>query len=151
MKILLLTGDFPPFLSGVGDYTDRLAASLSKLGAEVTVLTQQGNDDGVTRAYRVLRTMPSFTMKDREKIVLLAATHDVVNIQYPGCHYGRSPMINLLPTLLRRSCKHVKSTVTIHDFRVMRTRWRAAHGPCCKACTASCMSIQVTGRRSRRG
>jgi glycosyltransferase involved in cell wall biosynthesis len=129
MKVLIVTGDFPPFLSGVGDYTDRLAGALSQQGAAVTVLTQTGNDDGVARPYRVLRTMPAFTMRDRSRIVDLAREHDVLNIQYPGCHYGRSPMINLLPAILRRSAPELRSTVTIHDFRVMRNRWRARTWP----------------------
>lgn len=129
MKVLIVTGDFPPFLSGVGDYTDRLAVALARAGQDVTVLTQQSNDDGVSRPYRVLREMPSFAMRDRSRIVEVAREHDVLNIQYPGCHYGRSPMINLLPALLRRGVSELRSTVTIHDFRVMRNRWRARTWP----------------------
>jgi len=38
-------------------------------------------------------------------------------------------MINVLPSLLRRKSPRTKSLVTIHDFRVMRWRWRARTAP----------------------
>jgi glycosyltransferase involved in cell wall biosynthesis/O-antigen ligase len=129
MKVLIVTADFPPFISGVGDYTDRLAAALQQQGADVTVLTSSGDDDGVRRSYKLSRTMPSFKWGYRKRLLDLAAEQDVINIQYPGVHYGRSPMVNLFPHLLRRRAPHVRTTVTIHDFRVMRTRWRARTWP----------------------
>jgi glycosyltransferase involved in cell wall biosynthesis len=129
VKLLLIVGDFPPFLSGIGDYTDRLAGALSRAGVDVTVLTLAGKDDGVERPYRVRREMPDFTMKSMSLAVEIAREFDVVNIQYPGVHFGRSPMMNLLPAVLRRKAPHVKTTATIHDCRVMRWRWRLRTWP----------------------
>ena len=129
MKLLLIVGDFPPFLSGIGDYTDRLATALSHAGVDVTVFTLAGKDDGVARPYTVRREMPDFTMKSMSIAVEIAKQFDVVNIQYPGVHFGRSPMMNLLPAVLRRKAKHVKTTATIHDCRVMRWRWRLRTWP----------------------
>ncbi len=129
MKLLIVVGDFPPFVSGIGDYTDLLARSLSAQGVDVTVLTLAGKDDGVSRPYLVRREMPSFTMKDMDRATQIASEFDVVNIQYPGVHYGRSPMMNLFAAYLRRRAPRVKSTVTIHDCRVMRWRWRLRTWP----------------------
>lgn len=129
MKLLIVVGDFPPFVSGIGDYTDLLARSLSAAGVSVTVLTLAGQDDGVARPYTVRREMPSFTMKDLSRAVEIASGFDIVNIQYPGVHYGRSPMINLFAAALRRRAPQVRTTVTIHDCRVMRWRWRLRTWP----------------------
>jgi glycosyltransferase involved in cell wall biosynthesis len=129
VKLLIVVGDFPPFVSGIGDYTDLLARSLSSIGVEVTVLTLEGNDDGVSRPYKVRREMPAFTMKEMNWATQIASGFDVVNIQYPGVHYGRSPMMNLFSAYLRRRAPQVKTTVTIHDCRVMRWRWRLRTWP----------------------
>lgn len=129
MKLLIIVGDFPPFVSGIGDYTDLLARHLTQRGIDVTVLTLVGNDDGVNRPYRVRREVPEFTVKHAGLVQRIAGEFDVVNIQYPGVHYGRSPMMNVLPALLRRSSPLVKTTVTIHDCRVMRWRWRLRTWP----------------------
>lgn len=129
MKLLIIVGDFPPFLSGIGDYTDRLAGALSRSGIDVTVLTVAGEDDGVDRPFRVRREMPDFTMKSMSRTLEICRDYDVVNIQYPGVHYGRSPMMNLLPACLRRKAPRVRTTATIHDCRVMRWRWRLRTWP----------------------
>ena len=43
MKVLLVTGSFPPMKCGVGDYTACLAEALArKPNIEVAVLTSQG-------------------------------------------------------------------------------------------------------------
>ena len=129
MRLLIIVGDFPPFLSGVGDYTDRLAAGLARAGVDVTVLTLAGEDDGVERPYAVRREMPDFTMKSMSRAVAIAKEFDVINIQYPGVRFGRSPMMNLLPAVLRRRAPGVRITTTIHDCRVMRWRWRLRTWP----------------------
>jgi glycosyltransferase involved in cell wall biosynthesis len=127
MKLLIITGDFPPFLSGIGDYTDRLAAGIAALGHKVDVLTRAGNHDGVDRPFGVRREMPAFTMANMKQAVAIAKEYDVVNIQYPGVNYGRSMMINLLPAMMRKAT--TKVTATVHDCRVMRWRWRARTWP----------------------
>jgi len=126
MKLLIITGDFPPKLSGVGDYTDRLALSLKALGVDVSVLTSETSD--TNRPYQVLAKVRNWTMKSSSSVVDIARNFDVVNIQYPGVSYGRSPMINLLPRQLQKQTG-AKSVVTIHDARVMRWRWRLRTWP----------------------
>lgn len=127
MKSLIICADFPPFLSGIGDFTDRLASAMTRAGESVSVVTMAGADDGIERSFEVLRAMPSFSMKSIDQLIEIAKNFDVVNIQYPGVHFGRSPMINLLPAKLKRF--GVSSIVTIHDARVMRWRWRLRTWP----------------------
>lgn len=118
-RVLLLTADFPPFLTGVGDYTDRLSRHLHAQGVDVAVLTTAGPGDAVTRPYEVRRAVKDWSLHQRRTILEHARGFNLVHIQYPGVHYGRSPLINLLPRLLHQPC-----VGTFHEFRTMRWRWR---------------------------
>ena len=130
-RVLLVSADFPPFLSGVGDYADKLASSLHDAGADVTVLTGVSNDpDDAKRPFRVLRSITNWGLNQRKSILSACRQgYDVVHMQYPGVNYGRGPMINLLPVLLRMSGPSPRTLLTVHDFRVMRRRWRARAAP----------------------
>jgi glycosyltransferase involved in cell wall biosynthesis len=130
-RILLVSGDFPPSFSGVGDYTDKLAAALHEAGADVTVLTTASDNAGDSRRpFPVLRTISRWGLSQR-KAILAACRQgfDIVHLQYPGVSYGRGPMINLLPAMLRMGPDAPRTVLTVHDFRVMRRRWRARMAP----------------------
>lgn len=128
-RILLISGDFPPQLSGIGDYSEKLAGAMAKLGADVTVLTAQGESDAVDRPYKVRREIARWDWAHRKNVLEIVREYDVAHIQYPSFNYGRSMMINMLPHLISRHCPNTRSLVTIHDFRVMRWRWRARVSP----------------------
>ena len=124
MRVLLVTPDFPPFLTGVGDYTDKLAAHLTAAGADVTVLTTADDGDAADdeRPFVVCRGMADWGWSRRNDLVAMCAESDVVHVQYPGVRSGRSLLLNALPWLLRR--RGVRTVVTLHEFRTMRARWR---------------------------
>jgi glycosyltransferase involved in cell wall biosynthesis len=130
-RVLMVSADFPPFLSGVGDYADKLAGALHEAGADVTVLTGVSEDQGdARRPFRVLRSIARWELNQRAAILAECRQgYDVVHLQYPGVNYGRGPMINLLPVMLRMSGSGPRTLVTIHDFRVMRRRWRVRAVP----------------------
>lgn len=130
-RVLLVSADFPPFLSGVGDYVDKLAAAMHEAGADVTVLTGVSGDPGdARRPFRVLRSIERWGLNHRSSILAACRDgYDVVHLQYPGVNYGRGPMINLLPVLLRMSSPSPRVVLTVHDFRVMRRRWRMRAAP----------------------
>ena len=47
MKIMLISGEYPPRIGGVADYTCHLAQALARLGHHVSVLTTaNGRSDG---------------------------------------------------------------------------------------------------------
>jgi len=134
LRVLIVTGDFPPHLGGIGDYSEKLADAMNKLhGVTCDVLTTRPSptspDDGTTRSFNLMRSVPDWTFAHRKFILDVVRNYDVINIQYPGVAYGRKPFINLLPTLMRTGAKHVASTVTIHDFRVMSQKWRLRTWP----------------------
>lgn len=123
-KILLFTADFPPDINGVGDYTAQLAAALHDIECDVSVLTGPLNDQvEPSWSFPVLRPFANWADASIAKVVAIADAYDVVHIQYPGVALGRSMLPNLLPAALRK--RWPKTVATFHEFRSMRTRWRA--------------------------
>jgi polysaccharide biosynthesis protein PslF len=131
LRSLIITGDFPPHLGGIGDYSEKLALAMNRLPGVVCdiLTTNDGRDDNLKRPFKVMRQVPAWTFSNRSAILDVIRQYDCVNIQYPGVAYGRKPLINLLPGLIRMQASHVASTVTIHDFRVMSKQWRLRTWP----------------------
>lgn len=128
-RIALVSGDYPPAISGIGDYVEKLAGAMTRQGADVTVITSVCGGPQTQAPFDVRRVVEGWTWKHRHALIDLLGDYDVAHIQYPAVAYGRSLLVNVLPTLLRRRHPHTKSLVTIHDFRVMRARWRARVAP----------------------
>ncbi|MBN1660881.1 MAG: glycosyltransferase family 4 protein [Anaerolineae bacterium] len=122
MKVLFITGEFPPMEGGIGDYTRTLGQTLAAGGCDVHVLTsmQASPVPGLTvhplveqwgwGFWRILRTLVR-----RERPA-------VVHIQYQAAAYAMHPAVNLLPRWFRagpRSHPHrPRFAVTFHDLRV---------------------------------
>src|SRR5512136_2710302 len=102
MKVLFITGEFPPMQGGVGDYTREIGLALGELGCQVTVVssTQTGPVPGLTVhpvveswGWGVWGALLDLIRRERP---------DVVHIQYQAAAYGLHPAINLFPRRLRR-------------------------------------------------
>jgi len=93
VRILLVSGSYPPEACGVGDYTCRLAEALRSEGMSVGLLEQK-----------------SWQLRDGRAILKAVddARADIVHLQYPSVGYGRA----LGPQLLSccRPC-----VVTVHE------------------------------------
>lgn len=120
----MVTGEYPPALGGVGDYTEILCHHLSALGAEVTVLTRAGVDDRAASPevdrVPVLRTIRNWGPASWGQTVS-AATQchaQVVHVQYQAAAYDMNPAVNTLPAFLRARLPRVKIVTTFHDLRV---------------------------------
>ncbi len=123
-KVLLFSADFPPDINGVGDYTAQLAGALHDAGCDVSVLTGPlQNRTEAAWPFPVLRPFAAWSQATLGKVASLCDTFDVVHIQYPGVALGRSMLPNFLPAALRK--RGPKTVATFHEFRAMRTRWRA--------------------------
>jgi len=142
VNTILVSGDFPPMHSGVGDYCGHLANAIAANGCDVHVLTtahprapeiEHSGNVVVSRCFRSWR----FGEARHALSALRRNEEAVVNIQYycPST-YGRRPMINLLPAILRFARKNARVVITMHGFweqsRLFRLRClpmlRAAHG-----------------------
>ena len=102
MRVLFITGEFPPMQGGVGDCTYEIATGLAALGAEVRVLssTKAGTHDATPSSLLPIierwdwSSLPAISRAARE----FAA--NVVHIQYQTGAFGMHPAVNFLPRYL---------------------------------------------------
>jgi glycosyltransferase involved in cell wall biosynthesis len=119
VRVLFISGEFPPMQGGVGDYTREIGLALRDLGCEVHVATS-------TQA-TPLPGLAIHPTVDRWgwgcwRTLLQLVRHcrpDVVHIQYQAAAYAMRPAINLLPWRLRWLGEdRPRTAVTFHDLRV---------------------------------
>lgn len=102
--IRFISGEYPPDIGGVGDYTANLRAALAESGCTSTVVSRRDVRRWDARALVWLtRHVPS---------------SDVVHIQYQAAAFDLLGDICLLPLVLRRLRPHVRTVTTFHDVRV---------------------------------
>lgn len=115
VRVLFVSGEYPPLLGGVGAYTAELARALLAQGADVRVLTDpQAAAPGGERVlagqgwgWRLLRRLPGLAAE---------LGVDWVHVQYQTAAFGMHPAINFLPYFLRR--RGIPCAWTYHDLLV---------------------------------
>ncbi len=120
MKILLITGTFPPVKCGVGDYTFYLAKHLAEKGNIVEVLTTR-------KAEKVGLKIPNLTvyplMESWDFVDLLKMSDfikrnapDIVHVQFVKDTYNNEIAICFLPMFIKSRMKQgCKFFTTIHE------------------------------------
>ncbi len=102
--IRFVTGEYPPDVGGVGDYTANFRAALVDQGCDSTVIS--GREVGRWNARGLLEILRS------------SPREGIVHIQYQAAAFDLLGDICLLPLLLRRLRPHVQTVTTFHDARV---------------------------------
>jgi glycosyltransferase involved in cell wall biosynthesis len=112
MRVLLITGSFPPMHCGVGDYTYGLARALSVAGIKVGVLTSREGAAPECNDIDLFPVVDAWRLREYPRIrrLLKRWQPDIVHIQYPTLGYGRAH----LPTMLPALC-------SLTGFRVVQT------------------------------
>lgn len=131
INVLIITGDFPPRISGVGDYSAHIAKSLIDLGVSATVITtgmEFSNNGRSIGSMDVRYVISRWAMSEVNKILNLIEKSDsrtVINIQY-YCPftYGRRLLINFLPLIIRVTRPKARVVVTMHGFWEQSTLFR---------------------------
>ncbi|MGN6565489.1 MAG: glycosyltransferase, partial [Thermomicrobiales bacterium] len=105
--ILLVTGEFPPAIGGVGDYTATLAARLHAQGAAVGVLTgpaPAGATNPPPANLLVMRGAGEWRLGDWQTLTTAIAGQQpsIVHIQYQAGAFGGRAAVHLLPRWLRQ-------------------------------------------------
>ena len=124
MKVLLITGSFPPMRCGVGDYTGHLAEALSAHGGvEVGVLTSRDAQANGESRDGIFPVVGVWAPRDFPKImaVLRRWKPDVVHIQYPTQGYAGRRFASLLPVLCQLAGFRVVQTW--HEYHLTRRPW----------------------------
>ena len=114
MRVLFVTGEFPPMQGGVGDCTNEIARELVARGVDVQVLTSTKSQNSNPK----FQILPIIDKWDWSILRVIQNTcrefqPDVVHIQYQTGAFGMHPAINFLPRFLR-----VPVVTTFHDLRV---------------------------------
>jgi glycosyltransferase involved in cell wall biosynthesis len=103
MRILIITGSFPPLKCGVGAYTACLAEALANEAVDVAVLTDvEAGDKTLKTKYDIFPIAKKWTGSEFFQIVKTIKhwKPDIVHIQYPSQSYQNRLFPQLLPPLL---------------------------------------------------
>jgi glycosyltransferase involved in cell wall biosynthesis len=132
MKVLLISGTYPPIYCGVGRYTAKLRAALSGAGQDTELITSTSvpAGDGVhplVKKWDFSCWRPVLSYIGRSK-------PDLVHLQYPTTAYKRHPAVNFLPWLIKLRWPRLPLVVMIHEYhdatwlgraRILVTIWWA--------------------------
>lgn len=123
MRIVLVSGEYPPMQGGVGDYTREMAREFAAQGHTVWVVVSNALATAYAERealpWRVLPVVEDWRWRCWRSIVdaTREVQPDVVDIQYQAAAYDmRVPAINLLPCRLRRA-SDATVAVTFHDLK----------------------------------
>lgn len=119
MKVLFVTGEFPPMQGGVGDYTREIGRALAELGCEIHVLTSTAA--GPVPGLGVQPIVERWGWGCWRVLLDTLRTYrpDVVHVQYQAAAYTMHPAINFWPRRLRwKGTPRPRSVVTFHDLKV---------------------------------
>jgi len=126
VRIMFITGKYPPEECGIGDYTQRLAQKLSRSGYQVVILTsvpqkrQSAINERQNNGIEIIRAIPQWDFKDYQVVLneILKNKIDLVNIQFQISFFNYHPMVTLLPFFLklRRHTNRIRVVVTLHEL-----------------------------------
>lgn len=109
--IVFVTGEYPPAIGGVGDYTAQLKSALEVQGVGVTVVTS-----GTATAPDVIGNAAWDALHVRKLLRTIDhASPTIVHLQYQAGAFDMRPVVNALPALVRRAL-HVPVVTTFHDL-----------------------------------
>jgi glycosyltransferase involved in cell wall biosynthesis len=118
LRVLMVSGEYPPMEGGVGDFTHLLGRAMADQGAEVHVLTSARAREGAPppppACHPLVASWDWAALYSALRRLLGAVRPDVVNVQYQAAAYGMHPAVNLLPYAFPR----LPIVTTFHDVRV---------------------------------
>lgn len=121
LHILMITGEYPPAVGGVGDYTRQLGRALIAQGQRVSVVANgPANETDDRDEPAVIPLGSGWGWRSWQQVIRVTRllTPEIVHIQYQTGAYAMHPAINLLPWRLRRLPNRPRIVVTAHDLRL---------------------------------
>jgi glycosyltransferase involved in cell wall biosynthesis len=124
MRILMISGEYPPMQGGVGDYTREMARAFVAQGHQVWVLVaaalSAAHPDDHDGPWQVLPRISGWDRRSWREVISAAVRvqPDVIDIQYQAAAYDlRSAAINFLPWRLSWLADAPPVIVTFHDLK----------------------------------
>jgi glycosyltransferase involved in cell wall biosynthesis len=118
MKVLFVSGEFPPMQGGVGDYTCEIGLALRDLGCQVHVATSTHASPRPGLAVYPVVARWNWGCWGTLLDLIRRLQPDVVHIQYQAAAYAMHPAINFFPRRLGRVADRPRTLVTFHDLKV---------------------------------
>ncbi len=128
MRVVMVTGSYPPQHCGVGAFSQGLVRELRADGHEVDVVTTA--TDMPRTEERPGFEVTRWTIRNWWRATAWVATRapDVIHIQYPAKYYGYRPSLALLGAILRFRIPRTPIVVTIHEFSITHVLRRLTVG-----------------------
>src|SRR5262245_25293847 len=103
MRLLLISGAYPPTRAGEADHAYMIAKHLAARGVDVRVLTTAGTAPSNNDKPTVSRAMRRWSWSELPRLLWILWRHqpDVVLLMYIGWIYDAHPMITFLPTIAK--------------------------------------------------
>ena len=120
LRTLLVTGEYPPAVGGVGDYTYLLGRALIERGHRVSVLAPSpgGATQATDPAMLDLKSGWGWRGLGAALRTIAWLRPEIVHIQYQTGAYAMHPAITLLPWCVRRLQRRPALVITAHDLRL---------------------------------
>jgi glycosyltransferase involved in cell wall biosynthesis len=115
MRLCYITGSFPPYKDGVGDFAWHVSNLLPELGYDEIMLVVPPETKEIEN-FKIIHS--EFVLKEMNSLIkqITAFEPQHILIEYPCLGYGRDIMINLLPAMLKITNSQFQITVTIHEY-----------------------------------
>ncbi len=115
-RVLLVTGEYPPRIGGVGDHVVRLAAALEGRGVACHVATETRLvDEPAARVHAVGSRYPLQALLGTLRIARRVRP-DVVHLHFQAGAFARPGELVILTRLLRTLAHASRQAVTFHDL-----------------------------------
>lgn len=128
MKVVFLTGEYPPMQGGIADHIAYLARHLAPLGVEPSILIsqrwQQTQTSKVFKTFEVVppvfASLPNWGWRCWPGVGNYLKTHrpEVLHIQYQAAAFDLGGWVNWLPWFLKKRGITTRIVTTFHDLRV---------------------------------
>jgi glycosyltransferase involved in cell wall biosynthesis len=123
LKVVFLTGEYPPMQGGIADYTASLAHYLAPLEVEPFILTSRRWQDIAPLSPsppNVYPLVPNWGWRCWPAITRFLKQYqpDILHIQYQAAAFDLGGWVNWLPWYLRKRRLPVRLVTTFHDLRI---------------------------------